>query len=684
METSTDINSNEDLISRFFNKDSLIEMVYEKIVSKKHCAIGLDAADKNHFMRYLNDEIDIILRKISDGSYKFTRYRMMLIPKGPKKNPRRICVPTIRDRLVIAVISQILKNKFESARSRPRPDQVIRQIVKEKGRFSTYIKLDLSTFYASINHKLLLDKLKVIGNPTVLKLIERVITTPAYDPETDTESKIETEAKPGSPSEPVGVPEGLSCSGLLADIFLEDIDCRYGKREDIRYYRFVDDILILCDKEEDETEQLKKQIISDLTAKKLIINQEKTKTSQLIDGLSYLGYTFSGDFISVRKESIRKHEKAIEDMVKKYVKKITNTDTLYKAVYSKYELDNKISMLCTGANVEDTFMGWMSYYRYITNMKLLYHFDWLITSLYNRYNIPKYCGKRHVRAYHELNRNIKNTTYVFKYRNLKAYNDSKKDEFLKTARQSLKSGCEKLSAAAKTIHKTGGTGGLIKSSDIKDLKLQNELKLNNNQKAVLSLGLSKFVSVKNHDEYNRISIKADSDFSNILSTFKKKNWLEFSQKEIDILLSGITPKTEAEEKSNKNKDDAEEKYVSRHDESLQDSTAETDEMNQNVEITAAVNDTDENNEKQGETDQRQEEKDFEKPDNEQLKSQLAKYAQIIERISREKNILIDDYAFLSGIDKNGDMTPEEIIDAIIGEFLTDPIIEEDLKTFDYE
>ena len=129
MENDGNSSAKEDLISEFFNRSNLIRLTYDKVASKKRCATGIDYTDSCSFIKNLTDELQIIAKKVENGSYKFTRYRMMLIPKGPGKPPRKICVPTIRDRVVIAGISQILKKKFPSLKSRPRPDQVIKQIL---------------------------------------------------------------------------------------------------------------------------------------------------------------------------------------------------------------------------------------------------------------------------------------------------------------------------------------------------------------------------------------------------------------------------------------------------------------------------------------------------------------------------------------------------------------------------
>lgn len=46
----------------------------------------------------------------------------------------------------------------------------------------------------------------------------------------------------------VGVPQGLDISNILAEIFISDFDKKMRIGPNIYYQRYVDDILILCDK----------------------------------------------------------------------------------------------------------------------------------------------------------------------------------------------------------------------------------------------------------------------------------------------------------------------------------------------------------------------------------------------------------------------------------------------------
>ncbi len=424
----SDLEDEQNLVSQYFSKVKLLKTIYEKVVDKKNCAIGLDSISASSFVQNIRDEIQIIIRKVTKQEYHFSRYKMLLFPKGPNKNPRKICIPTIRDRIVIAIVSQILKEKFFKETQQNKANLVVSGLIKKRKKYTHYIKLDLSTFFASINHALLLEVIKTkISEQSILHLIQKILTTASYDPILRIEeSPVEKKC---------GIPEGLSCSGLLADIFMFDIDQKYQNNESFEYGRFVDDIIIFCN--EDNVERLRTQLINDLRNKKLIINEEKTCVGEIKNGFQYLGYLFKpNDVITVRESSIYKHEQRIDEMIKKYFKKMMAnlkvikdlqkkqdcgekakaklTKYWHKLATLRYELEQKVSMLCSGSRTDDQFMGWLAYYRFINDRKLLHHLDWLVAKLYTKYDLGIYQGKRHVRAFYELTRNIKNTKYVEK------------------------------------------------------------------------------------------------------------------------------------------------------------------------------------------------------------------------------------------------------------------------------
>ena len=119
---------------------------------------GLDKISGSKFEASLDDNIEVIIRKTRNRTYQFTCYRQKLLSKGKDSKPREICMPTVRDKLTLSALSNILDDVFGAACVTPQPQQLIdavRQQVLE-GPFDAFVKIDISGFYSSIDHKKLM------------------------------------------------------------------------------------------------------------------------------------------------------------------------------------------------------------------------------------------------------------------------------------------------------------------------------------------------------------------------------------------------------------------------------------------------------------------------------------------------------------------------------------------------
>ena len=393
-------------MKNLFSPENILKAVYTKIVSRNKNTPGLDFVSSRAFIASLENEIAVIQRKTANNTFLFTSYHLNLVSKGPDKLPRKICIPTIRDRVVIALISAYLKEAFPKETRRPLANVVVNRVLKQRNSYQRFFKLDIKTFFASIDHELLFRKLRSrIHDETVLSLLLGIVNTKSFDPETrKTDDSRSQDHR--------GIPEGLSCSGLLADIFLSDVDAKYSGMTDIAFFRYVDDILVFTDKE--SFDSIKKAVTDDINALSLNINEDKNESGDISETFQYLGYVFNGPEITVRKSSELKHEEALERMFRKYAALLKSPDlSLAEKASLEFEFKNKISMLCAGVKVDEKQLGWLSYYRRINDTRLLHRLDWLVGHFQKRFGTELSDVKRHVRAYYELNKNIKNSRYIY-------------------------------------------------------------------------------------------------------------------------------------------------------------------------------------------------------------------------------------------------------------------------------
>lgn len=200
---------------RYFSSNRLKNIYSDKI--KYRATVGMDRITPAAFENKLDENVRLISQKVLSGKYKFTRYREVLISKGRGKEPRVISIPTIRDKLALSAYHQFLQSSFGATIQEPLLHTIVGDITQEvlSGRFNGYVKIDITHFYASIDHRLLLKKVKKkIRKAEAIHFLEEAVST-------ETIARVGSAPQRGKNN--CGVPEGLSISNILADIYLSDL-----------------------------------------------------------------------------------------------------------------------------------------------------------------------------------------------------------------------------------------------------------------------------------------------------------------------------------------------------------------------------------------------------------------------------------------------------------------------------
>lgn len=197
----------------------------------------------------------------------------------------------------------------------------------------TLIKLDIKKFFESINkHKLYKRLLRSnLLDEEAMKKIKQIVFSP----------KIK------------GLPQGVSFSSLLAEIYLEDFDFNIKTElsEILFYTRYVDDILIILNGDQTkDAECIINKIENLLKPLDLEINTTNKKKVCLIGNnttfdFDYLGYKFFYNKItddslkdilkiSVTTGKIEKYSQHIQDLFNKYYSSPQSKCDFYKLFYS--------------------------------------------------------------------------------------------------------------------------------------------------------------------------------------------------------------------------------------------------------------------------------------------------------------------------------------------------------------
>ena len=184
---------------------------------------------------------------------------------------------------------------------------------------------------------------------------------------------------------------------------------RFDKRrltENITYFRYVDDILLICSKW--QADDLLKKIGRTLSSRGLIIHKKgvvgKTEISPVDEVIDFLGYRISPTEISVRSSSFKR-------MFRNILKVIT--DYRYRR-----DVDNllfRINLKITGCIVDFRRRGWMMFFSHTENLKQLAHLDAFVMRSLRRVNFPesqKSEVKKFVKSWHQIRFHINETRYI--------------------------------------------------------------------------------------------------------------------------------------------------------------------------------------------------------------------------------------------------------------------------------
>lgn len=141
-----------------FKLDNIRQHYLSKVIT--HSSVGLDRITPSSFYSNIDRHIKVIHRKVLKGNYSFTRYRQLLIIKNAEKPPRSICIPTIRDKLTLSLINDMLYDIYGKICMTPMPQILINKIISNLGKYTHFIKIDIKSFYSSINQEKMLKTLK--------------------------------------------------------------------------------------------------------------------------------------------------------------------------------------------------------------------------------------------------------------------------------------------------------------------------------------------------------------------------------------------------------------------------------------------------------------------------------------------------------------------------------------------
>jgi len=254
------------------------------------------------------DNIITLHQELASRSYRHGGYQAFNI-SDPK--PRNIHKANVRDRLLHHAIYRVLYPFFDktfisdsfSCRLEKGTYKALNRFRKfsyEVGKNNTktcwVLKCDIRKFFASIDHKILLNILReYIPDKNILWLLEEIINS--------------FSSKPG-----IGLPLGNLTSQLLVNIYMNEFDQFIKHRLKVKYYiRYADDFVVLSDDIDwlkNKREKIKEFLSSKL---KLELHPNKVFIKTFNSGVDFLGWVHFYDYRILRTVTKRRMMRRITE-----------------------------------------------------------------------------------------------------------------------------------------------------------------------------------------------------------------------------------------------------------------------------------------------------------------------------------------------------------------------------------
>jgi retron-type reverse transcriptase len=375
-----------------FKYNNLVNIFQEKI--KHNSSQGIDGISVSLFEKQIGYNLSIIRKKIGDCTYKFSTFKTILLSRGAEKTPRKIAQPTIRDKVVLRAMYNILIALYDDDLKKRKLHLQIQDVITtyKEGSYNHILRFDIKDFFPSIDHKILLKILhKRIRKREFFHLLENVLATP-FD--IDRKKEIKCQAR--------GVAQGLSIATILANIYLFNIDKKYETMHNIKYYRYVDDVLIFCN--DVDKNNIKNDFEVDIKDIHLELHDnEKIADIDIYKPFDYLGYSFSNGYISVRIKSVNK---IIESIMKIF------TSNKYSKFHHFGIVLFRLNLRITGCIFDKKKYGWLFFFSQMEDEKLLHSLDHILLVQLRRFGVNRLLVKRFVRSWYEIKYNCLTGNYI--------------------------------------------------------------------------------------------------------------------------------------------------------------------------------------------------------------------------------------------------------------------------------
>lgn len=264
-------------LAHLLNVEYLRECFYRLSRNK---AVGIDDISWHDYSENMDHNLNSLVRRLKNKSYKPKPARRVYIPKGDGKF-RPLGISAIENKIVergiVGILESIYEQDFSECSYGFRPKKSCHQALKRlhdvmhKAPINHIVEADIKGFFDNVSHEILMNFIKVrITDRSLLILIEKFLKAGYVDKGllvcTDT-----------------GTPQGSILSPILANIFLHYVlDTWYEQvvKKHVKGFceliRYADDFICLV-QYQDDAKRIERAIKNRFNRFKLEIHPEKSK-----------------------------------------------------------------------------------------------------------------------------------------------------------------------------------------------------------------------------------------------------------------------------------------------------------------------------------------------------------------------------------------------------------------------
>ena len=265
-------------LASYINETTLIA---SHMVMDGKKAKGIDGVAKEDYSVNLRANVDHLVKRMKNGSYKPEPIRRVYIPKDGSDKMRPLGISCYEDKLIESVIAQILtmvyEPKFynESFGFRPNRSchQAVREIIEnvQYRKVNYIVEADIRSFFDNVDHEWLLKFLEHdIADKNFIEIIRKFLKVGIMEDGNYLESEQ-------------GTPQGNGASPVLANIYLHyvldmwfDVKVKRQCQGEAYLIRYCDDF-VCCFQNKWEAEEFYLRLIERFRKFGLVLALEKTK-----------------------------------------------------------------------------------------------------------------------------------------------------------------------------------------------------------------------------------------------------------------------------------------------------------------------------------------------------------------------------------------------------------------------